>query len=160
MMGNYARPYRRRALLLIGTILLTGFTIALTGLGRLLAPKHEGPVNDPYAQYCTSILPAAQVAGDVPASHVIKVTVPSERTSSVLEDSLRTIHIRKGDVVEFQVYSPSEGAVSVHGMTSLAVLKPGILATLRFRAYIPGRFPLHFHGSDHSHFEIYALYVQ
>jgi hypothetical protein len=68
--------------------------------------------------------------------------------------------VRQGQVVEFRVRSAREGALAVHGLTDVIRVRAGQDVVVRFKALYGGRFPLHFHGPDLSHFEVAVLEVR
>ena len=84
---------------------------------------------------------------------------PARHRRSDLDGSAHATRIARGEVVEFTITAPIEGAASVHGLSDLVLMKAGERATLRFRAIYSGRFPLHFHGADGSHIGVWALDV-
>ena len=140
---------------LIGAGLVAGLAIA-----AVWAPGTETPVDAArYAQFCTPV-PAAAVAPEADP-RIVGSTCWSRATSSLLIwTALRhATRIARGEVVEFRITAPIEGAASVHGLSDLVLMKAGERATLRFRAIYSGRFPLHFHGADGSHIGVWALDV-
>lgn len=112
---------------------------------------------DLYARFCTPVPAAAVVPEQVPADHRIDVRVPLSAMAPDLTGDSHATQILPGEVVELRVTAPIEGAASVHGLSDLVRMKVGEPATLRFRAIYSGRFQLHFHGADGSHFGVWSL---
>lgn len=65
----------------------------------------------------------------------------------------------QGNVVRVAVTSPRDGGIAVHGLLDVQPISAGQRITVGFRAIYSGRFPVHFHGADGSHFEIAAIEV-
>jgi hypothetical protein len=153
--GPRAMPNRVLAAALVGAGLVAGL-----GIAAVWASGPETSVDAArYAQFCTPV-PAAAVATDADASdHRIDVLIPRSITAPDLDGDAHATRIARGDVVEFRIIAPIEGAASVHGLSDLVLMKAGERATLRFRAIYSGRFPLHFHGADGSHIGVWALNV-
>jgi hypothetical protein len=86
-----------------------------------------------------------------------KIAVPESTPESIL--SAREQTIKQGDVVEFVVTSRRPGTVVVHGLTDERRVVANAQLSMQFRAIYSGRFALHFHGDDGSHFELMALNV-
>ena len=61
-------------------------------------------------------------------------------TAPDLDGDSHSTQIARGDVVEFSITAPIEGAASVHGLSDLVLMKAGERATLRFRAIYGGGF--------------------
>ena len=143
------------AAVLVGVGVVAGLAIA--------AVRTPGPTTTVdaalYAQFCTPVPPAAVTTDADAADHRIDVRVPRTLTAPDLDGDSHATQIARGDVVEFSIIAPIEGAASVHGLSDLVLMKAGERATLRFRAIYGGRFPLHFHGADGSHFGVWALNV-
>ncbi len=112
-----------------------------------------------YAAFCMPVPKAAVVVSNVVADYQISVTVPSATPKAISLGNSTVTHIQEGKIVEFRVSSPREGALAVHGLSSVVLITPGTEAVVRFRAIYSGRFPLHFHGADGSHFEVAVLEV-
>ena len=153
--GRRAVPRSVLAAALIGAGLVAGLAIA-----AVWAPGTQTPVDAArYAQFCTPV-PAAALAPDAdPSDHRIDVLVPRDIVAPDLDGAAHATRIARGEVVEFRITAPIEGAASVHGLSDLVLMKAGERATLRFRAIYSGRFPLHFHGADGSHIGVWALDV-
>jgi hypothetical protein len=86
-----------------------------------------------------------------------EIAVPELTPENILSGREQTI--KQGDVVEFVMTSRRPGAVVVHGLTDEHRVAANQQTSLQFRAIYSGRFPLHFHGDDGSHFELMALDV-
>jgi hypothetical protein len=87
----------------------------------------------------------------------IQVAVPELAPTSF--SSARVETVKQGDVIEFVVTSPRPGVVVLHGLVEPQPIASGGQVTVAFRAIYSGRFALHFHGDDGSHFELVALNV-
>jgi hypothetical protein len=118
-----------------------------------------GNSNDAIDQaFCATYSPEAVVRPGDTVNRRYEVDVPTETPPIGLPSG--AIHqVAKGDVVEFAVASPRPGRVAVHGLFDAEPVQVGTVVKVAFRAVYTGRFPLHFHGSDGSHFEIAALEV-
>lgn len=81
--------------------------------------------------------------------------------SAILDERVATpVKVRRNAVLEFDVQSPRRGGLAVHGLSDLVRIETGKEAKVRLRAIYSGRFPLHFHGIDGSHFEIAVVEVR
>ena len=110
------------------------------------------------SEYCATNAPEARVGPGDPIDRQYSVDVPLETPPIGMPSA--TVHsIAKGDVVQFEVASPRPGQVAVHGLRDAEAVQVGGVMKVAFRAIYTGRFPLHFHGADGSHFEIVALEV-
>lgn len=130
------------------------------GTGRLV-PATEAS-EDMLAAFCTSPPAAAVVPIDTPADVKIGVLVPSETpVNPILDERVATpAEVRRNAVLEFDVQSPRRGGLAVHGLSDLVRIERGQRVKVRLRAIYSGRFPLHFHGIDGSHFEIAVVEVR
>ncbi len=133
------------------------------GLERQASSVVESTARDRipmYAAFCNIPVPkAAVVDSSVVADYQISVTVPSATPKAISFGNSTVTHIQEGKIVEFRVSSPREGALAVHGLSSFVLITPGAEAVVRFRAIYSGRFSLHFHGADGSHFEAAVLEI-
>lgn len=86
-----------------------------------------------------------------------EVSVPEATPESFVSQREETV--KQGEVIEFVVTSPRSGQVVVHGLLDPKTVDVNGRVTVSFRAIYTGRFALHFHGSDGSHFELMALNV-
>lgn len=89
--------------------------------------------------------------------HIYPIAVPQVTPANFLSATEHTI--RQGEVVEFAVTTSRPGFVIVHGLTDMLPLDAAGTTLVSFRAIYSGRFALHFHGEDGSHFELTALNV-
>lgn len=163
------RPHRpsRRALLRIGAAGVVGVAIAGIALVWRAPPAssaggHRAEAEDFYADICTAVPAQAAVGANVTADlqRVIGVPASTPEIPFLDADASAPIRVRRGEVVELRIESPREGAVGVHGLSEIARIQAGQAILLRFRAIYEGRFPVHFHGRDKSHFEIAVLEIR
>ena len=138
--------------------------VALVAAGALLWHRPHAAIGrsaDPYAVFCMPVPRPAVVPPGLAADRVVDVDVPRETPSVAVlgTRAYRPVAVRRGEVVEFRVSTPREGAVAVHGLSDLVRLRADSQGVVRFRAIYSGRFPLHFHGPDMSHFEIAVLEI-
>ena len=110
------------------------------------------------SQFCATNAPEARVTPADKVDRHYSVDVPLE-TPPMGMPSAAVHSIAKGEVVQFEVVSPRPGQVAVHGLLDAETVQIGSVVRVAFRAVYTGRFPLHFHGADGSHFEIAALEV-
>lgn len=153
--GQGATPRSVWLAAIVGAGLVGGLAIAAVWTSESQASADAAL----YAQFCTPVPPAAVVAETVDADHRIDVQVPLVAMAPDLDGDSHATQIDRGHVVEIRITAPIAGAASVHGLSDLVVMKAGARATLRFRAIYSGRFPLHFHGVDGSHYGIWALNI-
>ncbi len=130
---------------------------AAGALAAVLAPSPVASNADAALAFCATTPAEAQVAAAVAADHVYAARVPADNPANVL--STTTYAIARGEVIAFDVASTRPGQVAVHGLHDLEAVQVGGTITVRFRAVYTGRFPLHFHGVDGSHFELAALEI-
>ena len=136
----------------------SGLAIALP-LIRQQAPASASENSDAIAsQFCATNAPEARVTPADKVDRHYSVDVPLE-TPLMGMPSAAVHSIAKGEVVQFEVVSPRPGQVAVHGLLDAETVQIGSVVRVAFRAVYTGRFPLHFHGADGSHFEIAALEV-
>ena len=127
-----------------------GLAIAVGAIYALTTARSPPPSN-PVASMTAEVSPA-----DRRDQH-FDVAVPKDTPANPISVREETVH--QGDVVEFTVTSPRSGAVVVHGLLEPRTVVADARVTVAFRAIYTGRFPLHFHGADGSHFEIVAVNV-
>lgn len=108
---------------------------------------------------CLTASSAPKVAVAVGADHVFVVQVPNE-TPTFGTLAAQSFAVKKDDVIEFDVSTARSGAVAVHGLFDPLTVIPGAVTRVKLKAIYSGRFPLHFHGDDGSHFEIAALEIR
>lgn len=136
----------------------SGLAVALP-LIRQQAPATAGEDSDAIASpFCATNAPEARVTPADTVDQHYSVDVPLE-TPPMGMPSAAVHSIAKGEVVQFEVISPRPGQVAVHGLLDAETVQVGSVVRVAFRAVYTGRFPLHFHGADGSHFEIAALEV-
>jgi len=129
--------------------------VAAAGVAAAFTPMQAEV--DASLAFCVTSPSEAQVDAATVRDHRYAARVP-ETNPSVAVGAV-SYPIAQGDVVEFDVASPRPGQVTVHGLHDLEAVQPGDTVKVAFRAIYSGRFPLHFHGADGSHFEIAALEV-
>ena len=135
-----------------------GLAVALPLVRQRTLPTADDSPDAIALQFCAANTPEARV---IPADRIDRhynVGVPLE-TPQVGMSSAAVHSIAKGEVVQFDVVSPRPGKVAVHGLLDAEAVQVGSVVRVAFRAVYTGRFPLHFHGADGSHFEIAALEV-
>ena len=161
--SNYPRvrimlKKRRLNGLLSVLAIASGLAVALP-LIRQQAPATAGENSDAIAlQFCLTNTPEARVTPADKVDRHYSVDVPLETPLTGMPSA--AVHsIAKGEVVQFEVVSPRPGQVAVHGLLDAETVQVGSVVRVAFRAVYTGRFPLHFHGADGSHFEIAALEV-
>ncbi|NUX57617.1 hypothetical protein [Paraburkholderia youngii] len=154
----------RRMMLLLGVASVAATLIALAWGWHLPVSSggHSSEADDFYAGICTAVPPEAVVGASVPANLVLAIRAPASTPAVPVLDvaAYSPIKVRRGDVVELRIESPREGAVGVHGLSEIARIMPGQSIRLRFKAIYEGRFPVHFHGRDLSHFEIAVIEIR
>ena len=129
--------------------------VAAAGVAAAFAPRQaEG---DASLAFCVTTPAEAQVDAGTARDHRYAARVPDANPTVAV--GAASYPIAQGEVVEFDVASPRLGQVTVHGLHELETVQPGGTVKVSFRAIYSGRFPLHFHGADGSHFEIAALEV-
>ena len=133
---------------------------AAGGAAAVIAPslqaRPQSPADAALAFCATTPADALVTSSDTP-DHRYAARVPADNPANILSST--SYSIAKGDVIEFDVASPRPGMVAVHGLHDLQAVQAGGTISIAFRAIYTGRFPLHFHGADGSHFELAALEV-
>jgi len=99
-----------------------------------------------------------QVSPGTAPQVLVQATVPST-TPDFGKESSNVYHASKGDVIGVNVSTPRPGSIAVHGLMDTKKATVGAMTSGSFRAIYTGRFPLHFHGADGSHFEIAVVEV-
>lgn len=89
----------------------------------------------------------------------LAIDVPLQ-TPGFGESPALAVRARKNEVIEFVVSSARPGSVAVHGLLENRPVVVGGELRVAIRTVYTGRFPLHFHGDDGSHFEIAAIEVR
>jgi hypothetical protein len=138
--------------------LLVGLAVAAAGMAGLWfsQPRASTQASDAPA-FCTTTPPEAQADVTQPPDRQVATSVPM--ASPRYGDAVSSLEVRQGDVVRVQVRSPRAGGVAVHGLLDTTPVVTGSEITVAFRAIYSGRFPLHFHGADGSHFEVMVFQV-
>lgn len=121
-----------------------------------LSPKpHE--LIDINSQICTSTgiysEPSLGII-DHRLTAVIPVVNPVDPTHTTWPET-----VKKGDVIEYSITSSRSGEVAVHGLMDPKIVSVGEVTRVKFRAIYSGRFPLHFHGANGSHFAVAEIHV-
>lgn len=145
--------------LLAGLAIASGLAVALPLIRQQAAPSDVTPTHAIGSEFCATSAPEARVRPGDKIDRRYGAAVPLDTPPPGMP-SLETAHaITQGDVVQFEVASPRSGQVAVHGLYDAQTLQVGGVVRVAFRAVYSGRFPLHFHGADGSHFEIAAVEV-
>jgi hypothetical protein len=142
---------------LAGAILMAA-TVAL--LFAWLPPSHghAAPAAIDALAFCAQA-PAEARAGPAERADVSFATLVPRETPADGAMAATSAKVPKGDIVRVTVTSPRDGGIAVHGLMDVHPISAGQRVSVEFRAIYPGRFPLHFHGADGSHFEIAAIEV-
>ncbi|HEX2547501.1 MAG TPA: hypothetical protein VHL79_21640 [Ramlibacter sp.] len=143
--------------LVIFAVLAISFAAAAAALLRA-QPAAFDPASD-LASICTLETPfAPEVLGE--ARHRFEVAVPAINPLPGRADA-RTFVVVRGDVIQVRVDAPPRGGfVAVHGILEEHRVKPSGSIYVKLQAKYSGRFPLHFHGADGSHFEVAVFEVR
>jgi hypothetical protein len=156
--GAYLGVLHPRHVTVILLLLVAAAAFGLHKTGAEVAARNSP---DPLDAFCLPPAAEAVVSAADPADVDLVAKVPQIDPSLPVLDNpaLAPIQVRRGQVIQFRVASDRDGGLAVHGLSSLIRLHRG-QAIVRFRAIYAGRFPLHFHGLDSSHFEIAVLEVR
>ena len=140
--------------MLAAMVLASGLAVGLPRAWR----DRMADVGPTASEFCATAPPRARAtSADMPDRRYV-VEVPLETPVTGMQPN--TVHsIAMSDVVEFRVSSSRPGQIAVHGLMDAVPVRADGVVTVAFRAIYTGRFPLHFHGADGSHFEIAALEV-
>jgi hypothetical protein len=138
-------------------IAVTAFALASIYLVVKFSGGGGVPAARPRDEQRLTALNATSAATVGAPDHVYEVTVPQSTPMSFLSATENTIH--QGEVVQFVVTTDRPGAVIVHGLSDMQTLDVKGTTLVSFKAVYSGRFALHFHGTDGSHFELTALNV-
>ena len=144
--------------LLCASAIASGLAVALPLIRQQALATTDENLDATSLQFCATNAPDARVTSVDRIDRHYSVGVPLE-TPLMGMPSAAVHSIAKGDVVQFEVISPRPGKVAVHGLLDAETVQVGSVVRVTFRAVYTGRFPLHFHGADGSHFEIAALEV-
>lgn len=140
------------------SLALSVAVVALIGAWPLLSePQAKLTADDVARQFCVMPPPDAQVRPDGRFNKEFSLRVPDEVASNHSDSP--SVVVQSGDVLKLTVSSHQAGAVGVHGLSTIEAIHPGESVVIKFRAIYSGRFPLHFHGTDGSHFELMAINV-
>lgn len=109
--------------------------------------------------FCAPVPPESKVLSNDRPTREVGVIVPAEPPpmGAITGGS---VEAGKGQIVSFVVSTSRSGAVGVHGLSEIEAIHAGATTRVTFRAIYSGRFPLHFHGTDGSHFELAAVEVR
>lgn len=140
--------------LLCASAVAAGLAVALP----LIRQRVPTTVDENALQFCAANVAESRVIPTDKIDRHYSVDIPLE-TPQMGMSSVVVYSIAKGEVVQFEVASPRPGKVVVHGLLDAEAVQVGSVVRVAFRAVYTGRFPLHFHGADDSHFEIAALEV-
>lgn len=143
----------RRLALAVFALAAAAGVLALVG-GQ---PERFDPASD-IASICTSETPyAVEVLGE--PRHKFQVAVPIENPLPGLGDAL-SYAVTRGDIIEVRIDSTRAGFVAVHGILDEHRVRTSGSIFVKLQAKYTGRFPLHFHGADGSHFEVAIFEVR
>jgi len=109
-------------------------------------------------QFCVSLPTAVHVLPGDRIDHSFDVDVPFA-PGPLGDSSHSALPVAKGAVVRLVIRSPHPGAIGVHGLSDIVPIRTGERVQISFRAIYSGRFPVHFHGVDGSHYEVSAFEV-
>jgi hypothetical protein len=147
------KPLHHRA----GFAAVTAIALGSAYLAVRIAGGMGAPAPPPRGEQRPTPLKASSAATVAAPDHVYNVAVPQVTPLSFLSATEHTIH--QGEVVQFVVTTDRPGAVIVHGLSDMLPLDVKGTTLVAFKAAYSGRFALHFHGDDGSHFELAALNV-
>jgi predicted aspartyl protease len=147
-----ALPYSVAAILAALTLL--AILTLFTSPNPLVSPSELDSIA---RQFCVPAPLEARVSAAQAAAIELHVAVPDE--TPAVNASSKSVVAHKGEVVRIAVESNTGGAVGVHGMSDVVPIRSGQTVNLAFRLIYSGRFPVHFHGVNGSHFEILALEI-
>ncbi len=111
-------------------------------------PATTAPATTPPA---TTVAPTTTADPDAP-----DVTATATVSGGEVTTDTRRVKVEVGDDVELVVTSDTADELHVHGYDLFADLEPGVTATLRFTADIPGIFEVEL---ESSHVEVFELEV-
>ena len=139
---------------------LLAFTVlGLSGLAVLTCAPSVTEMTDLEtlaARFCSPLPADAVLEHDSLIDRAVMAEVsggPVQRTSPPFD-------LQQRQAVRLTVRSALAGAVGIHGLTDIKPVKAGESVDLPFRAIHGGRFPIHFHGLDGTHFEFGAVEVR
>jgi hypothetical protein len=146
-------PFHRMARLAAVILFALGsayMCVRFAGIGGTPSARLRGEQN-------LTVAKEASTAAVAKPDHVYPVAVPQVTPLNFLSATEHTIS--QGEVVQFAVTTDRPGFVIVHGLSDMLPLDVKGTTLVSFKAVYSGRFALHFHGSDGSHFELTALNV-
>ncbi len=150
---------RRKLLVWSGFAIATSATLALARRQVTGSRDDEAAELAPYGAFCMPPPDAALLAPSQKIDAQFVVNVPTQPPAIALLSESQDLRVAQNKAIEYVVHSTREGALAVHGLSELVLVRASETARVRFRAIYSGRFPLHFHGPDGSHFEISALQI-
>lgn len=140
-------------------IVLASLVVAAVGALAFAAARRQqafDPLAD-VASLCTSEQPfSLELLGE--PSHRFEVKVPL-LTPLPGQGDAPSFAVRRGDILQVRVDAPRGGYVAVHGILDEHRVKVNDAIHVKLQARYSGRFPLHFHGDDGSHFEVAVFEV-
>jgi hypothetical protein len=131
---------------------------AAVGALAVVAPRQQAfdPLTDA-ASLCTSDQPfSTELLGE--PRHRFEVGVPL-RTPLPGQGEAPSFTVSRGDILQVRVDAARGGHVAVHGILEEHRVKVNDAIHVKLQARYSGRFPLHFHGDDGSHFEVAVFEV-
>ncbi|MBH2008565.1 MAG: hypothetical protein I8H71_02575 [Xanthomonadaceae bacterium] len=141
---------------LIATVAILAVAAIGAAVSLRAQPQPFDPASD-LASICTSENPfAIEVLGE--PRYKFEVAVPMTNPLPGQGDA-RTHQVTRGDIIEMRVDSPRAGFVAVHGILEEHRVRPAGSIFVKLQTKYTGRFPLHFHGDDGSHFEVAVFEV-
>lgn len=129
--------------------------------GLLVVRPSQREVSDPSKNadsICSTDSPYSAEAALGEPRHRFSAAVPADNPLPG-QGETRIYPVAKNDVIQVEVSAPRPGAVAVHGILEAHRVRVGGVVSVKLRAKYTGRFPLHFHGEDGSHFEVAAFEV-
>lgn len=142
---------------LAGTVVVLAAAVVGAAVALRAQPKPFDPASD-LASICKSESPfSMQVLGE--PRYKFEVAVPMTNPLPGQGDA-RTHQVTRGDIVEVRIDSPRAGFVAVHGILDEHRVGQAGSIFVKLQLKYTGRFPLHFHGADGSHFEVAVFEVE
>lgn len=131
----------------------------VVGIG--LAAQMLGPATafDPLtdALICSSTSPFTSEAELGEPAKFFEATVPD--SNPLPNATAPAYEVAQGEVIQVRVGTGRPGSVAMHGILEGHALRTHDYVFVRLKVKYSGRFPLHFHGKDGSHFEIAVFEV-
>lgn len=110
-------------------------------------------------QFCAPAPSETLVAEGAGADRHFDLLVPTKPPTAEASFTTPAHPVAQHDVISLTITSPIHGAVGIHGITAIEEVSQGQRIALAFRAVYSGRFAVHFHGVDGTHYELVALEV-